>query len=71
MLSFEVTNGGRTIQIDCDSEGLATLIEALEKVRSTGHLHLRAPSIGGHDLSDTTPFGKPAVGDVSITTGGD
>jgi hypothetical protein len=71
MLSFEVRDSGQTIQIACDSQGLDILIGALERVRSSGHLHLRAPSCGGHDLSDMTPFGKPAVGDVSITTGGD
>jgi hypothetical protein len=71
MLSFELSNEGRAIQISCDSEGLATLIAALEKVRSSGHLHLRTPSNGGRELSEKNPWGKDAIGEVIITTGGD
>jgi hypothetical protein len=50
---------------------LATLIKALEEVRSSGHLHLLTPANGGHELNETNPFGEPAIGEVIITTGGD
>jgi hypothetical protein len=71
MLSFELANEARAIQICCDTEGLATLIRALERVRSSGHLHLLTPANGGHELSETNPWGKPAIHEVIITTGGD
>jgi len=73
MLSFEVINSGKTIQVDCDSEGLEILIAALEefKTKDLSHVHLRAPSVGGHVLSDKTPWGKEAVGEVIISLGGD
>jgi hypothetical protein len=72
MLSFELANMGRAIQILADDEGLATLIAALQKVRSgAGHLHLRSPSCGGRELSDKNPWGDDAIGEVIITSGGD
>lgn len=73
MLSFQVKPWfkSQAIQIYCDEAGLTTLIEALQQVRQAGHLHLRAPSGGGTELSDTTPFGETAIGEVIITTGGD
>ena len=72
VLSFEIINLGQGIQIDCDQQGLATLIAALEKLRSTAdHIHLRTPSNGGRELSEQTPWGKQAIGEVIITTGGD
>jgi hypothetical protein len=72
MLSFLVTNSGQGIQIDCDQQGLAALIGALEKLRNTAdHIHLRTPANGGRELSDQTPWGEKAVGEVVISTGGD
>ena len=71
MLSFEIMNDGKAIQICCDGEGLETLIQALARVRQLGHLHLRAPSAGGRALNDQTPFGDRAIAEVTITTGGD
>ena len=71
MLSFELANEGQAIQICCDSEGLATLIRALERVRTSGHLHLRTSANGRRELSETNPLGKPTIGEVIITTGGD
>ncbi len=38
---------------------------------SGGHTHLWGPSYGGSVLSDVTPFGEPAIGEVIITHGGD
>jgi len=66
MLSFELANEGRAIQIYCDKEGLSTLMKALERVRSSGHLHLLTPANGGRELSDKTPWGKDAIGEVII-----
>jgi hypothetical protein len=71
MLSFEIVNDGKAIQICCDREGLETLVQALERARQLGHLHLRAPSAGGRALNDQTPSGDRAIGEVVITTGGD
>jgi hypothetical protein len=72
MLSFQYVEKYNAVQVYCDEEGLQTLIAALDDVRSSGgHLHLRAPSGGGHDLSDETPFGEKAVGELIITIGGD
>jgi hypothetical protein len=72
MLSFEIINSGQGIQIACDQQGLATLIGALEKLRNTAdHIHLLTPSNGGHELSEQTPWGGKAIGEVIVTTGGD
>lgn len=73
MLSFQVTDSGRGIQVDCDREGLAQLISTLERARAgeLSHVHLRAPSAGGTLLSDKTPWGKEAVGEVILSLGGD
>jgi hypothetical protein len=72
MLSFEVIDSGQTIQILCDQQGLETLIGALEKLRGTAdHIHLRSPSNGGRELSEQTPWGHEAIGEVIIGTGGD
>lgn len=74
MLSFQIAESGKFIQVNCDAFGLDSLISALEKYRDTGgegHLHLRAPSAGGSLLSDTTPYGKDAVCEVIVSLGGD
>lgn len=73
MLSFQIVPHGKSqvIQIYCDDAGLAVLAAALERLRESGHLHLRAPGAGGQELSETTPFGEAAVDEVIITTGGD
>jgi hypothetical protein len=47
MLSFHVTSGNGTVQINCDDAGISRLIEVLVKLRGSGsHVHLRAPSCG-------------------------
>lgn len=67
MLSFELANAGRAIEISCDEAGMAALIKALERVRADGdHLHLRTPSNGGRDLSEKSPWGQDAIGEVII-----
>jgi len=68
MLSFGVTREGKALEIDCDQEGLELFIKTLEKLRSTStHVHLRAP----RDLSESNPWGKTAIPEVIISTGGD
>jgi len=67
VLSFQITRQGRVIQIDCDEEGMATLIAAVKKAQLDGdHLHLRTPSNGGRELSEKTKWGEDAVWEVII-----
>lgn len=67
MLSFQIANSGRAVEISCDEEGMAIFIRALEKARADGdHLHLRTPSNGGHDLSEQSPWGQKAIDEVII-----
>jgi hypothetical protein len=67
MLSFEVIESGKAIQICADDEGLRVLRKALERVTSAGHLHLRTIANGGNELNDANPWGQAAVGEVIIT----
>ncbi len=67
MLSFEVIESGKAIQICADDEGLSLLRKALEQVTSSGHLHLRSVANGGNELSDANPWGRAAIGEVIIT----
>lgn len=71
MLSFEIIESGKAIQICCDAEGLAILKKKIASLEKFGHVHLRSPRSGGNDLSETTPFGHPAIEEVIITGGGD
>ena len=72
MLSFHIINSGRGVQIDCDDEGMATLIGALEKIKPDGgHVHLLTPSNGGRELSEESPWGEKGIGEVIITWVGD
>ena len=71
MLCFQIINQGRGIQIDCDEQGKATLINALNRVEAAGHLHLLTPGNGGHELSEKTPWGEDTIGEVIITWVGD
>jgi hypothetical protein len=67
MLSLEVLQDGKTIQIYCDQKGMSSLLEKLAHlVRDAGHTHMRGPSAGGIDLDETTPFGETAVREVVI-----
>ena len=50
MLSFEIIESGRAIQIYADDDGLLLLRKSLERVTSAGHLHLRSSAIGGNEL---------------------
>jgi hypothetical protein len=75
MLSFELANEGREIQICCDEEGMAILIRALNKVRAEGdHVHLLTPECGayrGLELSGKNPSGQDTIPEVIINWAGD
>jgi hypothetical protein len=71
VLSFEVTESGKAIQIHIDSDGLAILQKALNDLKTSGHVHLRSRPNGGGELNHVNPWGKPTVEEVIITTGGD
>ena len=64
MLSFELNDDGKAIQVHCDSEGMGILLEALAGLvkEGGGHVHLRA----GEKLSSVSPFGAEALGEVII-----
>jgi hypothetical protein len=68
MLSFRIVDPG-TIEIDCDAQGMATLMGALAKLvgERASHVHLRGPSMGGKQLSEEAPDGRPAIGEVVIS----
>ena len=72
MLSFQVSNACKVIQIDCDCEGLEKLLALLQKLKNekSGHIHLSTPSGGGF-LNEKTPWGENAVNEVVISLGGD
>lgn len=57
MLSFEVVDSGKAIQIHADDNGLLVLRKALEQVSSTGHIHLLSTANGGNELDDTNRLG--------------
>jgi hypothetical protein len=68
MLSLRIVDSG-TIEIDCDRQGMATLMGTLAKLVGEGasHVHLRGPSMNGKDLSEQSPYGDPAVQEVIIS----
>ncbi|MEA2975834.1 MAG: hypothetical protein QOF19_1354 [Alphaproteobacteria bacterium] len=68
MLSFQSTDSGRKINIDCDSQGMAVLLGALARLigERASHLHLWTASASGGQLSDKTPWGEDAVPEVVI-----
>jgi len=68
MLSFELVEGGKAIQIECDRVGMAILLKTLGALvgDAASHRHLRSPGCGGSELSETTPRGRPAIGEVII-----
>lgn len=72
MLSFDIVNEGRGIEISCDERGMTTLIQALERVRADGdHVHLLTRSNGGRELDEKNPWGKETIGEVIINWVGD
>jgi hypothetical protein len=69
MLSFEVIESGKAIQIYADDNGLSVLRKALDRVVTSGHIHLLSIASGGKELDDSNPWGKAAIGEVIISTG--
>ena len=67
MLSFEIIESGKAIQIYADDDGLLLLRKALERVTSAGHLHLCSSANGGNELNDANPWGQAAIGEVIIS----
>jgi hypothetical protein len=68
VLSFEIVNDGKAIEIICDPEGIDRLVSELNKLKQVGgHRHLLTPSNGGHELDETTVWGKPAMGEVILS----
>jgi len=71
MLSFQIVDSGKAIQVFCDDDGLDLLISKLINMKNEnmGHMHLRAPSAGGDVINDKTPWGDDAVAEVIFSTG--
>jgi hypothetical protein len=67
MLSFEIVQSGKAIQICADEDGLLLLRKALERVTTAGHLHLLSSANGGNELNDANPWGQAAIGEVIIS----
>jgi hypothetical protein len=59
MLSFEIVESGKAIQICADDDGLLLLRKALERVTSAGHVHLLSSANGGNELKTRIRGGKP------------
>ena len=70
MLSFQIVDSGKAIQVFCDDDGLDMLIAKLTNMKNEnlGHIHLRTPSAGGDILNDKTPWGDDAIAEVIIST---
>jgi len=68
MLSFQITNAGRSINVDCDAKGMAVLLGALAQLvgERASHVHLWTATASGGQLSDKTPWGEDAVSEVKI-----
>jgi hypothetical protein len=70
MLSFAIDrqSGSETIKIACDAKGMSVLLKALATLigARASHVHLLAPSCGGVELDETTPWGHGAVSEVII-----
>ena len=53
LLTFELIPSGDVVEIHANKEGLAQLIEMLQRVlQHGGHDHLMTPSWGGWELSE-------------------
>jgi hypothetical protein len=71
MLSFALSDQGRTVVINFDEEGMTKLIKAFERVRVHGHIHLRTAADGGGDLDEKTPWGGDVIYEVVLNWAGD
>lgn len=55
------------VMIAIDADGASQLIDLLKQLEKRGgHIHLFAPSNGGHELEERTPWGREAIGEVVI-----
>ena len=70
MISFQIQDMGKEIQVYCDDDGIDLLLSKLIRLKenNVGHVHLRSRSAGGDDLNDKTPWGDDAVAEVIIST---
>jgi hypothetical protein len=68
MLSFQIDDSGRKINIDCDAKGMAILLRALAELvgARASHVHLWTASASGGVLNDKTPWGDAAIPEVII-----
>jgi hypothetical protein len=67
ILSFVICDD-KKIQIRCDAQGISILLQMSAELvgERASHRHLRTPSRGGKELSETDSSGVPAVHDVII-----
>ncbi len=68
MLSFQISDSGPKINIDCDAKGMAILLGVLAKLvgARASHVHLWTVGASGGVLNDKTPSGDEAVPEVII-----
>jgi len=68
MLSFQIDDSGRKINVACDAKGMAILLGALAKLvgERASHVHLWTAAATGGVLSEKTPWGDEAVPEVII-----
>lgn len=53
MLTVELGDESRVVEIHCDRDGLETLIRHLKSLRRAGeHVHLKTPSWAGAELTE-------------------
>jgi hypothetical protein len=68
MLSFQISDSGRKVNVYCDAKGMATLLGTLAKLvgERASHAHLWPASAPGGHLDEKTPWGEEAVREVII-----
>ena len=57
MLSFQIDDSGRKINVDCDAKGMAILLGALARLvgERASHVHLWTAAASGGVLNEKTP----------------
>lgn len=62
MLNVKTIESKNAIEIECDSAGIATLLENLALlVHHRNHTHLRGPSKGGTELSRASSVSEVTI----------
>jgi hypothetical protein len=62
MLTFRSIESKNAIEVECDSAGIAAILEEIALlIHHRNHTHLRTPALGGTDLSR-----KSNVSEVTI-----